>query len=55
MLLQIKKIFKAEIKTVREDKKLIRIDKKLGYHPEAHTHLFTLKDLDYKISLLHSI
>ena len=54
VLLQIKKIFKAEIEIAIEDKKLLKFDKRLAYHPEAHTHLFTLKDLDYKISLLRS-
>jgi len=52
--LQIKKIFKAEMEIVIEDKKLLKFDKRLGYHPEAHTYLFTQKDLDYKISLLRS-
>lgn len=44
----------GQMEIAREDKKLIKIDKRLGYHPEAHTHLFTLQDLDYKISLLRS-
>jgi len=54
VLLQIKRIFKAEMQIAVEDKKLVEFDRRLGYHPEAHIHLFTLKDLDYKISLLRS-
>ncbi|MCM8821758.1 MAG: hypothetical protein NC831_02950 [Candidatus Omnitrophica bacterium] len=47
-----RKILKEELEISKKDKDLVKFDNRLGYHPEAHTHLFTLKDLDYKISLL---
>ena len=51
VLPQIKRIFEAEMEIAIEDKKLLKLDKRLGYHPGANTYLFTLRDLDYKISL----
>ncbi|MBT9150979.1 MAG: hypothetical protein DDT40_01160 [candidate division WS2 bacterium] len=47
-------MFPEQIRKAVQDKELVKYDPCLGYHPEAHTHLFTLKDLDYKIFLLKS-
>ncbi|MBT9138795.1 MAG: hypothetical protein DDT31_01371 [Syntrophomonadaceae bacterium] len=52
LLQQIGNILKEELEIVRQDRELVKFDKRLGYHPEAHTHLFTFQDLEYKISLL---
>lgn len=48
---KLKKILEEEIVHAQEDKKLVKADPRLGFHPEAHVHLFTPDDLDYKISL----
>lgn len=52
--LSLKKILEAELEIVKQDKKLIKADKRLGWHAEAQTYLFNLNDLNYKISLLRS-
>ena len=44
-----------EMKTGLRDMKLIRLDQRLGYHPEAQVHLFTIDDLKFKISLCKEI
>ncbi|MCM8789149.1 MAG: ELKS/Rab6-interacting/CAST family protein, partial [Candidatus Omnitrophica bacterium] len=49
---QMREILKDELEITKKDKDLVKFDKRLGYHPEAHTNLFTLEDLNYKISLL---
>ncbi|MFH0796371.1 MAG: hypothetical protein V2A65_04855 [Candidatus Omnitrophota bacterium] len=48
---RLKKILEEEIANAREDKELVKAEPRLGFHPEAHGHLFTPDDLDYKISL----
>ncbi|MCM8769648.1 MAG: hypothetical protein NC911_08285 [Candidatus Omnitrophica bacterium] len=45
-------ILTEELAITSQDKKLVTSDTRLGYHPEAYTHLFTLKDLEYRIKLL---
>ena len=48
---KLKKILGEEILNAQEDKELVKAEPRLGFHPEAHVHLFTPDDLDYKISL----
>ena len=48
---KLKKILEAEIENAREDKRLIKADPRLGFHPEAQANLFTPADFDYKITL----
>lgn len=52
MPVPIRKILKEELEIATRDRELAKFDKRLGYHPEAHTHLWILPDLEYKISLL---
>ena len=42
-------ILKTEMETAEEEKILIDIEPDIGFHPEGHANLFTVKDLDYKI------
>lgn len=44
-----------ELKTGLRDMELVRLDPRLGYHPEAQVHLFMIDDLKFKISLCKEI
>lgn len=48
LLMRIRKLLQEELKTTEEEIKLVAEDDRLGYHAEAHTHLFTLEDLYYR-------
>ncbi|OGV75303.1 MAG: hypothetical protein A3K19_18510 [Lentisphaerae bacterium RIFOXYB12_FULL_65_16] len=41
-------ILQAEARTATEAKRLLRIEPRLGFHPEGHAHLFTAADLAHK-------
>jgi len=43
-------IARQELITGLRDIDLVKFDSRLGYHPEAHVHLFTIDDLKFKIS-----
>lgn len=49
---QLRLILRHELELAKEDRDLVAQDDRLGYHPEAQVHLFTLEDLDYKIRSL---
>lgn len=51
---QIRRILRQELQISQEDRDLVAADDRLGFHPEAQTHLFTLADLDFKIRSLRS-
>lgn len=52
VLRKIAPLLQMELRTARRDRELVVADPRLGYHPEAHTHLFTSADLDYKAAVL---
>jgi len=49
---RLKELLKEEIDIAQKDLEIIRSNKDLGYHPEAHEYFITEKDLTYKISFL---
>ncbi len=49
---RMKQVLEAEILIVAREKELLHADPRLGYHSEAHMHLFTKEDLDYKMGLV---
>jgi len=52
LIKRLRGLLKEELTATRQDRELVRNDNRLGYHAEAHTHLFTLADLDYREELL---
>ena len=48
-------VLQRELEIAKEDRGLVAQDDRLGFHPEAQAHLFTLEDLDYKIRELTSV
>ena len=46
------RILRQELDIAKEDRILVAFDNRLGFHPEAQTHLYTVADLDYKIRKL---
>ncbi|MFA5865140.1 MAG: hypothetical protein WC975_10695 [Phycisphaerae bacterium] len=51
-LKKLTKIFERELAYTTEARALVAFDPRLGFHPEANEHLYTLEDIDYKIWLL---
>lgn len=49
---EIASIFRAELNNAALDRELVSRNRELGYHAEAHTHLFTVRDLDHKMAVL---
>ena len=47
---QLKTILQDEAANTCQAQKMLEIEPRLGYHPEAHVHLFTRKDLEYKMT-----
>ncbi|MFA7157928.1 MAG: hypothetical protein WC299_01400 [Kiritimatiellia bacterium] len=48
-------IARREIASGLRDIELLKFDPRLGYHPEAHEHQFTVEDLKYKIARCREI
>ena len=51
---KIARVYETEIAAAAEARRLVRSDPRLGYHPEAFCHQFTIQDLDFKIASLRS-
>lgn len=48
-------IAEQEITTGLRDIELVKFDSRLGFHPEAHVHLFTADDLKFKVGKCQEI
>ncbi|OHB58236.1 MAG: hypothetical protein A2Y12_02375 [Planctomycetes bacterium GWF2_42_9] len=49
-----KNIMRDEIAIAQQDRRLLMMDKQLGYHPEAFCNLYTINDIDHKIKTMRS-